>query len=80
MPVINDGKPVPLSTSLFSKLGYYIGFNSEGRYRSFAIDYDAMATHRVEPRKAALQEEVGIWRVISAEAPDLFPKAILGAA
>lgn len=64
VPVIKDGKSVHLPTSVFNKLGYNIEFNLEGRYRSFTIDYDAMASHLVELHKAALQNKVGIWRVI----------------
>ena len=65
VPVIDEtGKSVPLPTGLLNKFGYAIEFNSQGKYKNFTIDFEAMAAHLLTLKKAADQRGVKIWRVI----------------
>lgn len=64
VPVLKDGKSVPLPTSVFNKLGYAIEFNAQGRHEDYVIDYEAIAAHLVALHKSAEAKGVGIWRVI----------------
>ncbi|NKF50725.1 replication initiation protein [Shewanella sp. WXL01] len=64
-PVIdNKGNSVHLPTNVFNKLGYNIEFDANDQYDGLMIDYDAMAAHIVSLHKAALANEIEIWRVI----------------
>jgi len=58
------GKSVPLPTSPFNKFGYAIEFNSQGKYKNYTIDFEAMSAHLLALKKAADQWGVKIWRVI----------------
>jgi penicillin-insensitive murein endopeptidase len=65
VPVIDEtGKSVTLPTSPLNKFGYGIEFTSEGKYKNYIIDFDAMAAHLIAVKKAADQRGVKIWRVI----------------
>ena len=65
VPVKDEtGKSVPLPTGPLNKFGYAIGFNSQGKYKNFTIDFEAMAAHLLALKKAADQRGVKIWRVI----------------
>ncbi len=65
VPVKDEtGKSVPLPTGFLNKFGYAIEFNSQGKYKNFIIDFEAMAAHLLALKKAADQRGVKIWRVI----------------
>jgi|SRR3989338_476218 len=65
VPVIDSaGKSVYLPTHPFNKYGYGIEFDDKGRFKDYAIDYEALSAHIVALHKAATQQGVGIWRVI----------------
>lgn len=65
VPVTDSkGRSVTLPANALNKLGYDIEFDARGRYRDYAIDYDAMALHLLELKKAADKHGVKIWRVI----------------
>ncbi len=67
VPVRNaQGDSVHLPTYPWNKFGYNIEFDSEGRYREYSIDYDAMAAHIVALDKAAKARGHALWRVIFA--------------
>lgn len=65
VPVKDEtGKSVPLLTNPFNKFGYAIEFDSQGKYKNYTIDYEAMAAHLLTLKKAADQRNIKIWRVI----------------
>lgn len=65
VPVTDSkGRSVTLPANALNKLGYDIEFDARGRYRDYAIDYDAMALHLLALKKAADKRGVKIWRVI----------------
>lgn len=65
VPVVNeDGNSVHLPTHYLNKLGYSIEFDETGRYEQYKIDYEALAAHIVSLHKAAIENEVELWRVI----------------
>jgi penicillin-insensitive murein endopeptidase len=65
VPVVNEeGKSVHLPTHYFNKLGYSIEFDETGRYDEYKIDYEALAAHIVSLHKAAVAQDVELWRVI----------------
>lgn len=65
VPVKDEtGKSVPLPTNPFNKFGYAIEFDSQGKYKNYSIDYEAMAAHLLALKKAANQRNIKIWRVI----------------
>lgn len=73
VPVVNENnESVQLPTNEFNKYGYAIEFDSQGKYKSFQIDYEALGAHIVTLHKAALNNGIGIWRVIFD--PRLQPK------
>lgn len=75
VPIVNkSGESVPLPSNPFNKMGYAIEFNSAGSYKSYAIDYESMASHIVAIHEAATTAGIKIWRVIFDPAlqPPLF--------
>lgn len=65
VPVKDDtGKSVPLPTTPFNKFGYAIEFDSQGKYKNYTINYEAMAAHLLALKKAADQRSVKINHVI----------------
>ncbi len=69
VPVIKDGRSVPLPTSVFNKFGYGIEFDDQGRYKDYRIDFEAMAAHIGILALTAQKHGLGVSRVIFA--PDL---------
>jgi len=64
-PVVNSqNKSVHLPTHILNRFGYDIEFDSQGRYKEFSIDYEAMASHIVALHKSAVKSGYGLWRVI----------------
>ncbi len=65
VPVLDkNGKSVPLPANLFNKFGYAIEFDSHGKYKNYAIDFDAMAAHLTALKEAADRHGIKILRVI----------------
>jgi penicillin-insensitive murein endopeptidase len=65
VPIIDSaGRSVPLPSGVFNEFGYGIEFDSEGRYRKYSIDFEAMADHILALKEEADREGIGIWRVI----------------
>lgn len=72
VPVIDgDGKSVHFPTNMFNKYGYNVEFNSAGEFDKYRIDFAALGAHIVALHKAALKNDIEIWRVLFA--PDLQP-------
>ncbi len=63
-PVKSEGKSVHLPTNIFNKFGYDIEFDKQERYKSYTIDYDAMALHIVTLHKIAVKKGYNLRRVI----------------
>ena len=68
------GNSIYLPTHLFNKYGYSIEFDDKGRFEDFKIDYEALAAHLVALHKTAMQQGIGIWRVIfdPRQSPNLY--------
>lgn len=65
VPVLDKHlKSVPLPTSAFNKYGYSIEFDSEGRYKEYSIDFEAMAAHLLALKDSAEKNHIKIWRII----------------
>lgn len=65
VPVLDKtGASVPLTTSVFNKLGYDIEFDDKGRYDDLVIDYEAMSAHIKALHQAASERNAKIGRVI----------------
>jgi penicillin-insensitive murein DD-endopeptidase len=64
VPVLKDGKSVPLPTSPLNKFGYAIEFDQNGSFEDYSIDYEAMAEHLYALHRAATTRGIKIWRVI----------------
>jgi penicillin-insensitive murein DD-endopeptidase len=64
VPVLKDGKSVPLPTSPLNRFGYDIEFDDSGRFDGYVIDFPAGA-HLAQLRTAAAAHGIGIRRVIS---------------
>jgi penicillin-insensitive murein endopeptidase len=65
VPVRNaEGESVPLSTHTLNRWGYELELDGSGRLDDWRIDFEAMAAHLVELRRAAEARGIGIWRVI----------------
>ncbi len=58
------GRSVPLPTSPFTRFGYDLEFDAEGRMGDLRIDFEAMAEHLYELHRAAQARGVGIRLVI----------------
>ena len=73
VPVVDaQGNSVHLPTNAFNKYGYDIEFDAEGRYEDYQIDFEALGAHIVALHKAALQQGIGLNRVLFD--PRLQPK------
>lgn len=67
VPVLNtEGESVHLPTNPLNKFGYNIEFDEQSRYKSYKIDYEALAAHIVALHKSARARGYDIWRVIFA--------------
>lgn len=77
VPVVNNGKSVPLPTNFGNRLGYDIEFDERGTYRAYTIDFEAMAAHLDALHQVAKEAGIGIRRVIFDPAlqPALFATA-----
>ncbi len=65
VPVLNpNGESVALPTHIFNKWGYDIEFDSEGRYKSYVIDFESLAAHLYFLSHNAKTQNIGIERVI----------------
>lgn len=65
VPVLDeDGRSVPIPTSIFNRYGYDIDFTLDGKYRNLTIDYEAMAAHLAALKRESIKRGFGIWRVI----------------
>lgn len=65
VPVIDkNGNSVLLPTSPLNKFGYSIEFSKTGKYKEYTIDYETMAEHLLELKKASDKQGIKIWRVI----------------
>ncbi len=65
VPVVDKkGKSVYFSTNLLNKFGYSVEFDDKGNYKSYTIDYEAMAAHIVQLHKISVKHGVNLWRVI----------------
>lgn len=53
-----------LPTSPLNKLGYEIEFSKEGKYKGYAVDFEAMAEHLLELKRVSDKHGIKIWRVI----------------
>lgn len=45
VPVLQDGRSIPLPVSPWNKFGYGLEFDSAGRLESMVIDYESMGAH-----------------------------------
>ena len=70
VPVIDQqGNSSHFPTNLLNRYGYDVEFNSNGVGEEYTIDFEALAAHIVALHKAALANEIDLWRVLFA--PDL---------
>lgn len=58
------GKSVPLPTNSFNKYGYDIEFDKTGKYKSYRIDFPALAEHLFQLKQAAIAQGIDIALVI----------------
>ena len=67
VPVIDaSGRSVHLPTHALNRYGYDIEFDETGRYDDYRIDYDALGAMIVALHRCAMDEGIGIRRVIFA--------------
>lgn len=64
VPVLLDGRSVPLPTSVANQFGYAIEFDDRGRWGAYRIDFEALGEHLYQLEQAARREGIGISRVI----------------
>jgi penicillin-insensitive murein endopeptidase len=65
VPVVNKkGKSVHFPTNPLNKFGYSVEFDKKGNYKSYSIDYEAMAAHIVQLHKTSVKNGANLWRVI----------------
>ncbi|MEZ0231494.1 MAG: hypothetical protein ACAH12_01535 [Methylophilaceae bacterium] len=65
VPVLDEtGKSVPLLTGLLEKFGYNIEFDSNGKYKNYTIDFDAIGEHLYQLDLAAKHHGSGLKLVI----------------
>jgi len=71
------GKVSPLPTSILNKFGYGVEFDSNARYETLAIDFEAIADHLHALHEAAKLNGIGISGVIFEKAyiPRLYTTA-----
>jgi len=68
---VND-QSVYFPTTAFNHYGYDVNFNSQGINENFKIDFESLGAHIAALNKAALNNNIELWRVIFA--PDLQSK------
>jgi len=67
VPVLDkNNKSVYFPTNPFNKYGYNVNFDANGINENYKIDFDAIGAHIVALNEAAINNGVGIWRVIFA--------------
>lgn len=64
VPVLENGKSVPLPASPFNKFGYDLEFNSTGALGEYQIDWEALGSWLRELHRSAARNGVPIRRVI----------------
>lgn len=64
VPVLRNGRSVPLPTHALNRYGYDIEFDPQGHHEDHVIDFEAMAAHLVALHKAAVARQAGVARVI----------------
>lgn len=65
VPVLNEkDESVHLPTTFSNKFGYSIEFDKTGKYKTYQIDFEAMAAHIVSLHKSALNQGHDINRII----------------
>jgi penicillin-insensitive murein DD-endopeptidase len=64
VPVVLDGRSVPLPTAASNTFGYDIEFDDRGRYGDYRIDFEALGEHLYQLHRAADKRGIGIRRVI----------------
>jgi penicillin-insensitive murein DD-endopeptidase len=64
VPVLRDGRSVPLPGSAFNRYGYDIAFDDNGIYGQYQIDWEALGQWIHELHRAARREGIGIRRII----------------
>ena len=64
VPVLLEGKSVPMPGGAFNRYGYDIEFNDQGKYEEYLIDFEALGELIYEVHVAARARGVGIDRVI----------------
>lgn len=64
VPVLLDGKSVPLPGAVFNRYGYDLEFNDQGRYEGYSIDFEALAELIHQIHRAAESRGAPIRRVI----------------
>ena len=64
VPVLKEGKSVPLPASPLNKFGYGLEFDDSGHLDGFTTDFPAIAKHLLELNKAAMARGVRVARVI----------------
>jgi penicillin-insensitive murein endopeptidase len=64
-----NNKSVYFPTNILNKYGYNVNFNSEGNNKNYRIDFESLAAHIVTLNKAALNNNIELWRILFA--PDL---------
>lgn len=65
VPVVDRaGRSVPLPTNVLDKFGYDIEFDTQGRYKDYSIDFEALADHLFALKDAADKRGIKIGRVI----------------
>lgn len=74
VPTFIDGdseQSVPFETNASNRYGYDVDFDSNGLYKKYRIDFEALGALIVEIYKVSVEKKLGLWRVIFA--PDLQP-------
>ena len=64
VPVLKEGKSVPLPTSPLNKFGYNLEFDDSGKLDEYVIDFAAIAKHLLALQEAASRQGAKIGRVI----------------
>ena len=64
VPVLTEGKSVPLPGGVFNRYGYDIEFDNKGKFEDYSIDFDALGELIYQIDRAARENGIGISRVI----------------
>jgi penicillin-insensitive murein endopeptidase len=64
VPVVQEGRSIPIPTRPWNKFGYGLEFDSHGRMGDLVIDYDAMASHVLALNRRASERGLAIAFVI----------------